>query len=181
MSERIPTPGHTIGPFFGQGLPYDGDHLLVPPGRPDAIQLHGTVTDANGDPLSDAMVEIWQADAAGRIPRAEGSIARDGFTFTGFGRAHTDNNGRFSFSTVAPGRVNGAAAFWAVSLCARGLLDTLFTRIYLPGQDELAADRLLSSLPEDRRETLIATADETGFRHDIRLQGDRETVFLAYN
>ena len=83
MSERLTvTPGQTIGPFYGQGLPYDGDNELVPAGRADAVRLHGFVYDGNGNVVPDALVEIWQPDAAGTIPRVGGSIVRDGWTFT---------------------------------------------------------------------------------------------------
>jgi protocatechuate 3,4-dioxygenase alpha subunit len=66
-----------------------------------------------------------------------------------------------------------------VTVFARGLLNRLFTRAYVPG-DRLVDDRLLNSLPAERRQTLIAVRDEHGLRFDIRLQGDGETVFLRY-
>lgn len=182
MTEHLTvTPGQTIGPFFGQGLPYDGDSELVPPGRADAIRLHGFVYDGNGDVVPDTLVEIWQADAAGRIPQVGGSIVRDGWTFTGFGRASCDNTGEYSFTTVLPGAVEeGAAPFFAVVVFARGLLDRLFTRIYLPGNPANAGDALLSSLTAEEAATLVATPDATGLRFDIHLQGARETVFLRH-
>ena len=106
------------------------------------------------------------------LPRA-GSLRRDGFTFTGWGRAATDNDGRYVFSTVAPGAsVPGAAPFFAVTVFARGLLNRLFTRAYLPDDEgALNADPLLSSLDPERRETLVARPDENGYVFDIRLQG----------
>ncbi len=109
-------------------------------------------------------------------------MRRDGFTFTGWGRAATDDEGRYSVHDGAPGPAEpGAAAFFALTVFARGLLDRLFTRVYLPGDDAvLAADPLLASLPSERRETLIAARDETGFVFDVRLQGEGETVFLTY-
>ena len=94
------TPGQTIGPFFGYALPFDRGSDLVPPGSPDAIQFHGVVTDGAGNPVPDALLEIWQADADGAIPSATGSLRRDGWTFTGWGRAATDDAGHYSFSTV---------------------------------------------------------------------------------
>lgn len=175
------TPGQTIGPFYGQALPYDGDSELVPSGRADAIRLHGDVLDGAGAPIPDAMVEIWQADATGAIPQVGGSIARDGWTFTGWGRCETDATGHYSFSTVVPGQTeDGTAPFFAVAVFARGLLDRLFTRIYLPDHEANASDVLLASLPEDERATLIAERDAQGLRFDIRLQGERETVFLTH-
>lgn len=182
---RIPTPGQTIGPFFGYALPYEGDADLVPPGSPGSIRLHGWVYDGAGNPIPDALIEIWQTDAAGNVPQAEGSLHRDGWTFTGWGRAATDLNGHYTFSTVLPGasekgKAPSAAPFFGVTVFARGLLDKLHTRIYLPEHAANAGDPLLGSLSEDERATLVATADATGLRFDIHLQGDRETTFLTY-
>ena len=176
------TPGQTIGPFFGQALPYQGDSELVPAGRAGAIQLHGFVYDGDRTPIPDAMVEIWQADASGRVPREPGSLHRDGWTFTGWGRCSTDLTGCYSFSTVVPGATEeGRAPFFAVAVFARGLLDRLFTRIYLPDHAANATDPLLGSLAAEDRATLVASADATGLRFDIRLQGEGETVFLEHH
>jgi protocatechuate 3,4-dioxygenase alpha subunit len=181
MTVLIPTPGQTVGPFFHYGLPYEGDAELVPAGHANAIRLHGTVLDGAGDPVPDALIEIWQADPDGRVVQQPGSLQRDGWTFTGWGRAATDAAGRYSFTTLLPGATaEGAAPFFAVTVFARGLLDRLFTRAYVPGHPAMAADALLASLPTDRRDTLIATADASGFEFDIRLQGKNETTFLTY-
>jgi protocatechuate 3,4-dioxygenase, alpha subunit len=175
-----PTPGQTIGPFFAYALPFERDNELVPPGSPGSIRLHGVVTDGAGAPVPDALLEIWQADASGAVPSAAGSLRRDGWTFTGWGRASTDDEGHYSFTTVEPGAVQAdSGPFIAVTVFARGLLNRLFTRAYLP-DDRLAGDRLLNSLPAERRQTLIAVRDEHGLRFDVRLQGDDETVFLRY-
>jgi protocatechuate 3,4-dioxygenase alpha subunit len=180
MSTLTATPGQTIGPFFGYALPFERGNELVPPGSPGAIRLHGVVTDGAGVPVPDALLEIWQADAHGVVPRATGSLRRDGWTFTGWGRAGTDEAGHYSFTTVKPGAVQSdSSPFIAVTVFARGLLNRLFTRAYLPGAD-VAHDRLLDSVPVDRRHTLIATEDERGLRFDVRLQGPDETVFLRY-
>jgi protocatechuate 3,4-dioxygenase, alpha subunit len=174
-----PTPGQTIGPFFDYALPFDRGSELVPPGSAGAIRFHGVVTDGAGEPVPDALLEIWQADADGEVPRVDGSLHRDGWTFTGWGRASTDDAGHYSFTTVEPGATEpGAAKFIAVTVFGRGLLNRLFTRAYVPAAVD--GDRLLASLPAERRDTLIAERDETGLRFDIRLQGDRETVFLSY-
>ena len=176
-----PTPGQTIGPFYGYALPYDGGAELVPTSHPDAIRLHGRVLDGAGDPVPDALLEIWQADGAGRVSRGPGSLHRDGFTFTGWGRASTDNTGQYSFTTVAPGpTATGAAPFVAVTVFARGLLNRLFTRAYLPGP-ATGGDPLLASVAAERRATLVAVPDAHGFVFDIRLQGEGETVFLAHS
>ena len=105
--------------------------------------------DGAGQPVPDALLELWQVDADGVVSREPGSLRRDGFTFTGWGRAATDNDGRYVFSTVAPGAsVPGAAPFFAVTVFARGLLNRLFTRAYLPERRRppSTADPLLSSL-----------------------------------
>lgn len=174
------TPGQTVGPFFGYALPFDRGNELVPPGSPGSIRFHGVVTDGAGTPVPDALLEIWQADAEGTVPTASGALHRDGWTFTGWGRAATDDEGRYCFSTVAPGATTtGAAPFIMVTIFARGLLNRLFTRAYLPGE-HLAEDPLLASLPAERRDTLIATREPAGFRFDVSLQGPDETVFLRY-
>jgi protocatechuate 3,4-dioxygenase, alpha subunit len=178
--DLTPTPGQTVGPFFHYALPYPGDSELVPPGRADAVRLHGQVLDGDGEPIPDALIELWQADASGAVVQEPGSLHRDGFTFTGFGRAATDAAGHYSFSTLRPGPTDpGAAPFFAITVFARGLLNRLFTRAYLPG-DALAAVPLLAGLDDERRSTLVAVEDGTGFRFDIRLQGAGETVFLSH-
>jgi len=176
-----PTPGQTIGPFYGFALPFEDGDKLVPHNHPDAIWLSGRVLDGNGDPVVDALLEIWQADGNGNIVQETGSLHRDGHTFTGWGRAATDNVGRYSFSTIEPGAGNTHAPFILMTVFARGLLNRLFTRVYLPGNDTaLAADPLLSSVPAERRSTMIANRGEAGLVFDVVLQGDKETVFLAY-
>lgn len=161
----IPTSGQTIGPFFGFALPYEGSGELVPPTRPDAVRLRGRVLDGAGAPVPDALVELRQTAPDGSVPRATGSLHRDGYTFTGWGRAATDRTGHYEFSTLRPG---GASPFFALTVFARGLTDRLFTRAYLPGGAP-------AQWP-----TLAAQADDRGFVFDIRLQGEGETVFLSY-
>jgi protocatechuate 3,4-dioxygenase alpha subunit len=174
-------PGQTVGPFFHLGLPYSGGNELVPPGRPGAIRLHGRVLDGDGVPVPDAMIEIWQADPDGTIIRTPGSLRRDGWTFSGFGRAESDGDGHYWFTTLEPGPTEpGRPPFFAVTVFARGLLDRLFTRAYLPDPEVLGPDPLLDSLPPDRRATLITARDAQGLVFDIHLQGQRETVFLSF-
>ncbi|VFA90654.1 Protocatechuate 3,4-dioxygenase alpha chain [Nocardia farcinica] len=182
MSTLAPTPGQTVGPFFGYALPFPGGAELVPAGYSRAIRLHGTVFDGAGEPVPDALIELWQADEHGGVPQAPGSRARDGWTFTGFGRAAVDDTGHYSFTTVPPGGTEpGRAPFFALTVFARGLLHRLFTRAYLPlDARAVAADPLLSTVPADRRATLIARPDPHGYVFDIRLQGPGETVFLDY-
>jgi protocatechuate 3,4-dioxygenase, alpha subunit len=149
-----PTPGQTVGPFFSFALVRDGEAELVSPSHPEAIALHGRVLDGAGEPVPDALLELTRGGD------------------DGWGRAATDDAGRYTFTTLGP-----VGPFFAITVFARGLLDRLFTRAYLP---ETADDPFLHELAEDRRTTMVATADERGYRFDIRLQGDHETVFLAF-
>jgi protocatechuate 3,4-dioxygenase alpha subunit len=176
------TPSQTIGPFFAFALPYDGGPELVAGHSALAIRLHGTVFDGAGAPIPDAVVEIWQANERGVIPTAEGSLARDRYTFTGFGRDATTLAGVFNFTTIKPGPVDGKAPYVLVTVFARGLTHHLFTRAYFDDETDLnAADALLSRLPADRRSTLVAVSDGAGsYRFDVHLQGDSETVFLEF-
>ncbi|MGO2079341.1 protocatechuate 3,4-dioxygenase subunit alpha [Glutamicibacter arilaitensis] len=178
-----PTPGQTIGPFYGYALPFEKDNELVNQAHPRSVRLHGVVCDGNGEAIPDALLEIWQADEHGNVVSRDGSLVRDGYTFTGWGRVAVDNAGHYTFTTVNPGATDeGKAPFIMLTVFARGLLNRLFTRIYLPEDTEaLASDPLLSSLGEAERATLIAAREDDGsLRFDIRLQGGNETVFLSY-
>jgi protocatechuate 3,4-dioxygenase alpha subunit len=176
------TPSQTVGPFFSYALPYEGGERLVPPDDPAAIRIAGTVFDGAGDPVSDALVELWQANRAGRYRHPEDG--RDELPlepgFTGFGRCATDAGGRFEFVTVKPGAVPPQAPHIDVCVLARGLLKQAVTRIYFPDEPEAnAADPLLASIADPAvRSTLIAGALDGGLVFDIHLQGERETAFL---
>jgi protocatechuate 3,4-dioxygenase, alpha subunit len=184
MTELACTPGQTVGPFFGLGLQYPCGSDLVSDGDAYAVRLHGRVYDGAGNGVPDALVELWQPDGAGRIPRAAGSLRRDdSASFTGFGRAATDAEGRYAFTTVTPGPVGSGPPFFAITVFARGLLNRLFTRAYLP-DGALDADPLLAGVDATRRATLVCAAEsasgQPGYRFDIHLQGTNETVFLTY-
>ncbi|BBU23244.1 protocatechuate 3,4-dioxygenase subunit alpha [Mycobacterium xenopi] len=181
MASPLETPGQTVGPFFHCALPYDGDSRLVSDAHVGAVRLYGTVYDGAGQAVPDALVELWQPDPDGNIVQRPGSLRRDGSTFTGWGRSATDSAGRYSFTTVAPGSPSaGRPAFFALTVFARGLLNRLFTRAYLPGGD-FGADPLLAGLDAARRQTLICIGEAGAtYRFDIHLQGVDETVFLAY-
>ncbi|MGI5135034.1 MULTISPECIES: protocatechuate 3,4-dioxygenase subunit alpha [unclassified Streptomyces] len=188
----LPTPSHTVGPFYGYALPFPGGADIAPLGHRDQITLHGHVYDGEGEPLPDAFLELWGPDPDGNVPQVDGSIRRDpatggylgrnGVEFTGWGRVQTDANGHWYARTLRPGARGLSAPYISVCVFARGLLMHLFTRIYLPVDEAaLAADPLLGRLEEDRRDTLIAVAEDNGtHRFDIRLQGKGETVFLEF-
>ena len=183
QTKLVPTPGQTVGPFYGYALPFDKDNELLAPGSPGSIRLQGTVYDGAGHTIPDAILEIWQPDAEGNVVQKTGSLVRDGYTFTGWGRGAVGNSGVFTFTTVNPGPTSpGSAPCISVAIFARGLTNRLFTRIYLPEDTEaLANDPLLSSLDPERRKTLIARRDaDGGLTWDIRLQGEGETVFLDF-
>jgi protocatechuate 3,4-dioxygenase, alpha subunit len=182
------TPSQTVGPYLRLGLLREliGPNL-VDPSDPRAIRIHGRLLDGAGDPVPDGMVEIWQANAAGRY--AHPADARDDVPledgFTGFGRSGTEDDGRFEFVTVKPGAVpwprgGMQAPHIGVGVFSRGLLKRLTTRIYFPDEgDANAADPVLSALAPDERETLIAVSDGDDLRFDIQMQGNGQTTFFA--
>ncbi len=176
MDGALPTPSQTVGPFFDIGFRWLHDPELVERGRPGLIAIDGRVLDGRGDPVPDAVVEIFQADGAGRFPpdTDEG--------WTGFGRCQADEAGRFHFVTVKPGVVApDSAPHLDVSVFARGLLQRLVTRCYFGDEEKAnAGDRLLDEIGPDAAATLVAPLDAGGYRFDIRLQGDEETAFFAW-
>jgi protocatechuate 3,4-dioxygenase alpha subunit len=182
-----PTPSQTIGPFYHFALPFPGGERLVQPDDPGAVRIAGTVYDGAGEPVADAMVEIWQANRSGRYAHPEDN--RDDLPleedFTGFGRCPTDGHGRYEFVTVKPGAVPGPdghpqAPHINVLIFARGLLRQLVTRIYFPDEEEAnAADTVLSSIEDpELRQTLVATDEGNALCFDIRLQSENQTAFF---
>ncbi len=205
------TPWQTVGPFFHYGLPWKGGADLVgqsdlgarPELFPEAhyvlnlsspkgdvqgerIEITGQVRDGAGVPLPDAMVEIWQANAAGRyasladphrrLPLDEG--------FIGFGRSSTSKEGVYRFLTIKPGRVPGPgntlqAPHIAIGVFGRGLLKRLATRLYFEDELSNADDPILDLVAPERRKTLTAQRiSPSRYRLDIVLQGEGETVFF---
>ena len=188
MTETALTPSQTMGPYGAIGLlrmPTASE--LVAPGDPRAIRIHGRLMDGAGAGVTDGLVELWQANAAGRYRHPaddrEDVPLEDGFL--GFGRAGTEDDGRFEFVTVKPGRVpwpgGGLQAPHAhVVVFARGLLKHVVTRLYFPDEATAnAEDPVLSSLGDDARATLVAVQEDGGVRFDIRLQGPGQTTFFA--
>jgi protocatechuate 3,4-dioxygenase alpha subunit len=187
------TPSQTAGPFFAIALtsPRYGYALLLSNDMvtPDAvgapIRIEGRIFDGEGQPVTDAFVEVWQADGDGRY---SGKGDRPNTTFKGFGRCETNAEGVYSFRTVKPGPVPGPdgldqAPHINVSIYARGVLTRMFTRIYFEDEPANAADTILGLVPPERRKTIIARRDGTidgtpRYVLDIRLQGGEETVFF---
>jgi protocatechuate 3,4-dioxygenase alpha subunit len=178
------TPSQTVGPFFTHALPWPDGPYVVPEGTAGAFWLRGRVLDGAGEPVPDALVESWQADPAGRFAHPDDPRGSD-VAFRGFGRCPTDAEGRWGILTVRPGRVPDQAGRMQaphldLSIFARGLLDRVVTRVYLPDETESnVEDPVLAAVAEARRGTLIASPAEDGFRFDVRLQGDGETVFFS--
>jgi protocatechuate 3,4-dioxygenase alpha subunit len=197
MSGLPLTPSQTIGPFYGYALPFPGGGDVAAYGDPEAVVIRGLVVDGEDAPVPDALLEIWQPAPDGSLHGAPGSLRRDpvtgapagrtGMDFTGFARVATDADGQWFVRTRVPGPHRpGATPYLAVCVFARGLLQHLYTRIYLPEQAiALAADPVLGALSAPRRATLVAQAAGAGvYRFDIRLQAGpgphEETVFLEF-
>jgi protocatechuate 3,4-dioxygenase alpha subunit len=193
------TPSQTIGPFFSFGLNWTDGPYVVPAAWPGGFWIRGQVLDGAGVPVPDALIETWQADPHGRFAR--GDEPREGpGAFRGLGRSSTDRDGLFGVFTVKPGRVptpegrleaaSGRAGraghlqapHVAVTVLARGLLNRVVTRIYFGDEPSAnAEDEVLASLPDpSRRGTLLARVASDGYRFDIHLQGEHETVFFAF-
>lgn len=185
------TGSQTVGPFFSPALLREDArrHILTRPETAgERIRIEGRVLDGDGEPIPDAMVEIWQANAHGRYnhPADTGPAALDP-SFLGFGRSGTEEDGRYWFETIKPGPVpfNGGlqqAPHICVTVFARGLLNHLATRLYFADEPTNAGDPILQCVPTERRATLLATREpgETMvvYRFDIVLQGAGETVFF---
>jgi protocatechuate 3,4-dioxygenase, alpha subunit len=203
---RGQTPAQTVGPFFQQGLtrvraagsapaagptPADviSNVLCVEGAEGQRISVEGAVYDGLGDPVVDALIEIWQANSQGRYNHPLDLSQPSGEPcFVGFGRAASDETGAFVFHSIKPGCVPGPsgsiqAPHLSVIVAARGMARHAFTRIYFEADPELLEDPVLSCVPAARRHTLLARSlgerhGVSRFRFDIHLQGDSETVFF---
>jgi protocatechuate 3,4-dioxygenase, alpha subunit len=191
------TTWQTVGPFFKIGLAWlYRENLAGPDVSGERIEITGCVFDGDGNIVPDAVIELWQANSHGKYahPEDEQNKQLDP-GFSGFGRIATDAQGRFRFTTVKPGQVpapepsSTSDAKWAtlqaphinVSVCTRGLLRRLVTRIYFPGEVANATDFALTQVDPARRATLIAKRSANSpskFEWDIVLQGANETVFF---
>jgi protocatechuate 3,4-dioxygenase alpha subunit len=190
------SPSQTVGPFFAYGLVPElygrkgiaSNALAANGAQGERIRIEGRVLDGKGQPVNDALIEIWQANAHGRYRHARdarGDVPLDP-GFTGFGRAMTDEKGAFRFETVKPGRVPGRgnalqAPHIGVTVLARGMPNHAYSRIYFSDEEKAnAEDPVLALVPPARRGTLIARLEVGAavYRFDIRLQGEDETVFF---
>jgi protocatechuate 3,4-dioxygenase alpha subunit len=177
IMEPISTPSQTIGPFFHFCLATNaGLGCVAGPGaKGERIRLVCRILDGDGAPVNDAMLEVWQADAAGDYNRSDDS------TFRGFGRLCTNEDGVSVFETIKPGRVAEQAPHVNVLIFARGLLKQLCTRIYFADEPSNLSDPVLTLVPEDRRGTLLAhrpSGNSNVWNFEIRLAADCETVFF---
>jgi protocatechuate 3,4-dioxygenase alpha subunit len=159
----VKTPSQTVGPYYTIGLSGLPQNELADRRDPAAVRLIGQLIDGQGEPISDGMIEVW--DPAGRR----------------WGRSGTDADGRFSFVVTKPVALQGQAPRLDVFVFARGLLRHQLTRVYFPDEAEAnAADPVLTGLDEPARSTLLAEQEDGALRFDIRMQGDRATVFFAH-
>ena len=182
------TTSQTVGPYFRIGMTWlFRDDLAGPEVAGERVVITGKVLDAYGHGVSDALLELWQANAQGKYAHPDDeqqkSVERG---FTGFGRVPTDEDGSFRFGTIKPGVVPGPdgamqAPHVVVSVFMRGLLRRLVTRIYFPDESANASDFALNLVEPTRRGTLIAkrsAEDKTVLEWNVILQGTEETVFF---
>jgi protocatechuate 3,4-dioxygenase alpha subunit len=157
------TASQTVGPYYTLGLCRRPENQLADRNDPGAVQLIGELIDGEGKPIIDGLIEVWDA-AGGR-----------------WGRSGTDSDGRFSFTVTKPEAFPGQAPRLDVFVFARGLLRHQLTRIYFPDEAEAnASDPALSALDEDDRAMLVAEQGDGALRFDIRMQGERATVFFEH-
>ncbi len=185
----IASASQTIGPYYAFALTTNPalGKMAHEGAKGNRIELAVRVIDAEGAPVRDSMIELWQADASGKYRHAEDTQAKEPDpAFEGFGRLGTNAEGECLFETVRPGAVPGPAGEMQaphinVTVFARGILWHLNTRIYFAGDPANENDPVLSLVPEDRRKTLMAFEDRKqpgAWRFDIHLSGEHETVFF---
>ena len=187
MSLRATT-SQTIGPYLRIGLEWMQIEELAPRGvAGERVTIRGRVIDADGRPVNDAAVEIWQANSHGRYASPEDRQDRPlDAAFRGYGRSLTDEDGSFRFSTIKPGRVPGPgnsiqAPHLNVVIFMRGLLKQLMTRMYFPDDPANGSDPVLALVPAERRSSLIARKSGDGsLEWNVILQGRDETVFFDF-
>ncbi len=165
-----PTTSQTVGPFLTIGMDWLNTGDVARGVSGERITIEGRVLDGDGQPVADASIELWQANAQGKYEA----------NASGFGRCPTDGEGAFRFTTVKPGAAEGHAPHIAVNVFARGLLKQLVTRIYFPNDRANDTDPVVSLVPAPRRATLIAiqSARRGVLEWNVVLRGKDETVFF---
>ena len=178
------SPSQTVGPFFAFALTPAQVRCNLVSMIPDVIEgagekiiIRGCVYDGNGESVDDALIEIWQADSEGRFDKDE---------FLGFARSGTGSreDSSFVFHTIKPGSVgSGQAPYISVIVFMRGLMMHGYTRLYFSDEAEAnQRDIVLSQIPEDRKQTLVAqrtdTEGQNEYSFNIHMQGDEETLFF---
>jgi protocatechuate 3,4-dioxygenase, alpha subunit len=189
MNNIDPTPSQTVGPFFAYGITAEqygygytqiANNKLINDEKVkgDRIKITGRVIDGAGDPIPDAVIEIWQSDNTGSYSNP---------SFRGFGRVGTgtSQDNSFAFETIKPGSIGNEAPHVNVIVLMRGLLTHAFTRIYFSDEDSAnRQDLVLNSIVSERRKTLIAQKIQdthvVHYRFDIYMQGVNETVFFEF-
>ena len=163
----------TIGPFFHEALRWRSGGKVAFPSAGEPVVLMGRIFDGAGEPVGDAMVETWQKLPKGCAPAAASGESNP----YAFGRVETAKDGTFRIETSMPA---GDAPVLDVTIFARGLLKPLRTRVYLAPRDRVRADPAMAKLADSPRlDTLVAKAEGGEYRWEVRLQGERETVFFA--
>jgi protocatechuate 3,4-dioxygenase, alpha subunit len=182
------TGSQTVGPYLHIGLAWLVTRNIATAGvKGERVTIQGRVIDGDGNGVSDAMIEIWQANFRGKYAHPEDKqkipLERN---FRGFGRIPTDGRGGFRFTTIKPGSVPGPggkpqAPHLVVSVFMRGLLKHLATRIYFPDEPLNSPDPLLKLVPAARRPTLVARRKSNNvLEWNVVLQGKDETVFFDF-
>lgn len=178
----------TVGPYLHIGLTWLNTTRIAGPGvKGERVAVQGRLVDGDGLGVNDGLVEIWQANAAGKYAHPEDRQKKPlQRGFRGFGRIPTDDRGGFRFSTIKPGRAPAPggklqAPHLSVTVFMRGLLKQLSTRIYFPDDPANEHDPVLQRVPAARRATLVARRVGKGaLEWNIVLQGEDETVFFDF-
>jgi len=183
-----PTASQTVGPFFSIGMCARAMKNLVPARVShgvEVITIRGRVLDGDGQGVPDAILELWRADANGDFAARGGHSDGNGVP-DGFARIPTNESGEFEFQTLKPGPIASGtgeihAPHLVVLVFMRGLLRHLLTRIYFPQEAANETDPVLTAVPAQRRNTLVAArsgADQNELNWSVHLQGDEETAFF---
>jgi protocatechuate 3,4-dioxygenase, alpha subunit len=185
----LTTPSQTVGPYVKIGFLSLVIDAIAPAGVPgERITIRGRMSDGDGKPINDGVLEIWQADAQGKYAHPEhGQKTIAANAFRGFGRILTDGGGAFRFTTIKPGPVAGPdgtqqAPHLVVTVFMRGMLRHVITRMYFPDEPLNDTDPVLQRVPVDRRGTLVATAgsEKSILEWNVVSQGPAETVFFDF-